>query len=123
MKFKLDENLGKSSAEILKSAGLDVITVHDEKLCGAADDYLFAIAVRESRCLITLDLDFSNILRFPPFETPGIIILRPAKQSEITQIHALLNQLTRALETNHPAGSIWVVERNQIRIHPGDSNY
>jgi len=46
MKFKLDENLGSSSAEILKNAGLDVVTVQNEKLSGATDDHIFSICIK-----------------------------------------------------------------------------
>ena len=122
MKFKLDENLGSSSAELLRIAGFDVVTVHNENLGGATDNHIFSVCIKENRCLITLDLDFSNILRFPPFGTPGIIILRPNQYSDISQIHALLHKLKRACEANDPQGTIWIVEKDKIRIHAGDND-
>ena len=66
MKFKLDENIGAHTQRIFDQAGHDVKTVFEESLSGTADEELFRICQAEQRCLVTLDLDFSNVLRFPP---------------------------------------------------------
>ena len=76
MKFKLDENLGKRAAEILRAACYDTATVPDQELCGAADKMLIEICRAEGRCLITLDLEFGNPLVFNPADYPGIVVLR-----------------------------------------------
>ena len=41
MKFKLDENLGSRSANILRAASHDLETVLEEKLSGASDKAIF----------------------------------------------------------------------------------
>ena len=64
MKFKLDENLGSRTASLIGEAGHDVQTVSDEKLNGVEDAWLYRVCASEGRCLITLDLDFADILRF-----------------------------------------------------------
>lgn len=117
MKFKLDENLGKSATKLLQKAGHNVETVPGENLGGSPDDVIFAACKKEKRSLITLDLDFANILRFPPYDTPGIIILRPYKYSSISQLLSLLNNLIKSCKSADPAGSIWIVESDKIRIH------
>ncbi len=122
MKFKLDENLGTSAAKLFKNAGLDVETVPDEKLTGAPDDTIYSACIKENRCLITLDLDFSNVLRFPPYDTPGIIILRPYKYSDGSLILSLLNNLIRTFNSANPAGCIWIMEIDKIRIHSRDAD-
>ena len=76
MKLKLDENLGSRWADFLASYGHDVHTVPQERLSGASDSTIFETCVRERRCLVSLDLDFADILRFPPRDTAGIAILR-----------------------------------------------
>jgi predicted nuclease of predicted toxin-antitoxin system len=38
MKFKVDENLPIEVAALLRDAGHDAVTIHDEQLVGADDD-------------------------------------------------------------------------------------
>ena len=72
MTFKLDENLGPSLAAPLRDAGYDVQTVIDERLGGASDQDVYEAVCREGRCLITLDLDFSDPIRLTP---PPVAVL------------------------------------------------
>lgn len=55
MKFKLDENLPVSAADVLTGCGHDADTVIAEGLTGAADPRVVAAATAEGRVLITLD--------------------------------------------------------------------
>jgi predicted nuclease of predicted toxin-antitoxin system len=64
--FKLDENLSLELKEPLIVAGHDVATASDQGLQGARDEELAEVCRRESRCLITADEDFAQILRYPP---------------------------------------------------------
>jgi len=66
MRLKLDENLGQAIAEIFREAGHDVATVQQQGLGGIQDEALYNRCRQEGMCLVTLDLDFSNVLRFPP---------------------------------------------------------
>lgn len=76
MKIKLDENLGHSVVQVFRRAGHDVETVRQENLSGASDRRILEICQAEERCLVTLDLDFSNPLIFDPALYPGIAVLR-----------------------------------------------
>jgi predicted nuclease of predicted toxin-antitoxin system len=66
MKFKLDENLPPSAAELLRSLGHGVMTVYDQGLQSCIDPEVLAACQGEGKILLSLDLDFSNILVFPP---------------------------------------------------------
>jgi predicted nuclease of predicted toxin-antitoxin system len=117
MKFKLDENLGSRAAELITQSGHDVETVSQERLNGAIDEALFAICRAEHRVLITLDLDFADVLRFPPARSPGIVVLRPPHTASLTLLRALVRELLTALQTETIEGRLWVVEAGRIRVH------
>jgi len=76
MKIKLDENLPLRLANLLKEIGHDVHTVHDERLMGRADREVWEVAEKESRFLITQDMDFSDSRDFVPGSHHGILLVR-----------------------------------------------
>lgn len=116
MRIKLDENLDARLAAVLKQAGHDVNTVQEQGLRGTEDEGLYEACKVEGRTLVSLDLDFSNILRFPPQGTSGLIVLRgPNQLFPTTRI--LVETLINALNRETPVGSLWIVEPGRIRIH------
>ncbi len=115
MKFKIDENLGKQAALVLRSAGYDIATVPAQKLCGATDKKLIAVCRQESRCLITLDLEFGNPLVFNPAEYSGIIVLRLPSRPSHQDILDILRTVASALKQRYINGKLWVVQKGRIR--------
>jgi predicted nuclease of predicted toxin-antitoxin system len=116
MKFKLDQNLGERTRSVFRDAGHDTETIRDEGLSGATDDTIFAHCRAEGRCLVTLDLDFSNVLRYPPYDTPGIIVLKPPRDVSLAVLVTLARQVVHEIERRSVAGSLWIVEPGRIRI-------
>ena len=76
MKIKLDKNLPFSLAILLRSLGHDVHTAQDESLTGHSDRETWEAAQKESRFLITQDLDFSDLRQFAPGSHHGILLVR-----------------------------------------------
>ena len=72
MRFKLDENLDLRFAASLLTAGHDVASVRAQNLGGRSDEVIHAVCAAERLTLITLDLDFSNPIRFPVEQTAGV---------------------------------------------------
>jgi predicted nuclease of predicted toxin-antitoxin system len=76
VKFKLDENLSPSLAALFAADGHEAHSVVQQALGGQPDERVIDVCRREQRALITLDLDFSNILAYPPAKFTGIVVLR-----------------------------------------------
>ena len=117
MTFKVDENLPKDAAELMRRHSFDTATVQEETLAGAEDEVIARAIQREHRILITLDLDFSDIRTYPPEHNPGIIVLRPKTQDKVA-IMALIQRLVRVLENHRPDQALWIVEHDRIRFRP-----
>jgi predicted nuclease of predicted toxin-antitoxin system len=122
LKFKLDESLGTSIRQLVGSAGHDVMTVAQENLVGCADRQLYDRCCEEGRALITLDLDFGDVTRFPPQRAGGIIVLRPARSYRLPELISLTQQALKAAAAASPVRQLWVVEPGRIRVHQSDAD-
>jgi len=117
--LKLDENVPDLVSEILRAAGHDVALARDEQLAGASDDRLLEVAITEARALVTFDLDFSDIRRYEPAGTPGIIVLRLRNQS-LPPVRRAALALGSLLSAEPLAGRLWIVGEDRLRIWPAD---
>jgi predicted nuclease of predicted toxin-antitoxin system len=89
-------------------------------MSGAADADLLETCRREQRCLVSLDLDFSNPIRFPPRDSAGIAVVRLPGRASYTGLLNAVQTLAKALEANSITGKLWIVEIGRIRIHQDD---
>ena len=97
---------------------MDATTVRDEGLCGTTDRELWRVCRTEGRCLVTLDLDFAQIIRFRPAGSPGIVVLRPGGRIQPGTLVSLARHLVSVLaEGRRPGGSLWVIEPGRLRVH------
>ena len=117
-RLKLDENLDVRAARILRDAGYDAVTVAAEALGGSRDQTIARTCQREGRCLLTLDLHFSNILDVPPGSYPGIIVLWH-RRLRLRAVLSLVRNVVVALESHDPSGELWIVEPSRIRMLTG----
>jgi predicted nuclease of predicted toxin-antitoxin system len=117
MRFKLDENFGRRTQRLFVEAGYDVHTVAQESLNGADDQTLYATCWREQRCLVTLDLDFSDVIRFPPEPTSGIVVVRVPHNPSLSLLEQLISTFLHYLLHNPIERQLIIVEAGRIRIH------
>lgn len=120
MKFKLDENLGRRTQRIFEDAGHDVRTVREESLGGASDQRIYDVCCAEQRCLVTLDLDFADVLRFPPHKAGGIAIIRVPRNPSLLLLERLVRQFLQALGQMSVGQNVWIVEIGRVRVHQTD---
>lgn len=79
-------------------------------------------------CLVTLDLDFSDVLRFPPQATGGIVVLRCPRNPSLTMLERMVRQFlmmigkTSQLGIMSPEHQLWIVEVDRVRVHQQSEN-
>lgn len=117
MKFKIDENLPVEAVTVLRDAGHDALSVHDQGLRGAPDEKLREVCVEEQRVPITLDLDFSDLRTYR--DTPGCILLRLHRQDR-DHVLKILRQVLPLLGESKLANRLWIVEEARIRIRESE---
>lgn len=116
MRLKLDENVDPRAVAILRTAGHDVATVQDQRLSGRPDTMVAAVCRTETRCLVTLDLDFASVLVYPPEKYSGLVVLRHPRPTAAGLLN-LVSQLAILLERHSPERRLWIVEPGRLRIH------
>jgi predicted nuclease of predicted toxin-antitoxin system len=89
MKRKLNENLPDHLEKLLRNPGHDVHTTFQENLNGSTDREIWEASQKESRFLITQDLDFSDVRKFAPGSHCGVLLVRlhfPSRKNLIERV-------------------------------------
>ena len=118
MRLKVDENLPTEVVDLLRAAKHDALTVAEEGLGGAEDAHRAATCQGEGRGLITLDVGFSNVRRYPPAATAGIVVLRLERQDK-PRVLGVARRLLILLERGTLAGRLWIVDESRVRVRGG----
>jgi predicted nuclease of predicted toxin-antitoxin system len=115
MRIKLDENLPLRLAVPLREFGHDVHVVQDEGLVGHPDSEIWEAAQKESRFLITQDLDFSDSRKFVPGSHHGILLVRLHFPNRRNLMQRVI-ELFRNERVGDWAGCFVVATERKIRI-------
>ena len=115
MKFLLDANIPYSAKEIFSSEYV-VFHVKDIGLEQSTDDEIINWAAKNQAVLITRDLDFANILNYPPKRYYGIVVLRLPYFYSAKNIKDALFKFINTVILNDVPKSIIIVEEGRYRI-------
>lgn len=107
---------------LFESAGYDVQTVRQESLQGATDGQIYEACCQEGRCLVTLDLDFADVLRFPPQKTGGIVVIRVSRNPSRSLLETMVTQFLQTVRQMSVYKQLWIVEIGRIRIHQAETD-
>jgi predicted nuclease of predicted toxin-antitoxin system len=116
LRLKVDENISRTGIELLRRHIGDVATVHEQRLSGKSDELIYRMCIEEDRALVTLDRDFGQVTRFPPEETPGIVILELGNPATTQLLHSRLTEFLALAAVRPVAGELWIVEPGRVRV-------
>jgi predicted nuclease of predicted toxin-antitoxin system len=115
MKLKLDENLSRHLKPVLTALGHDVLTAADENLLSRPDTESAHAAKDEQRMLLTLDIEFADLRKYPPGSHPGVILFRPLSLSPLS-VNAFIADFIRRTDLDKLAVCVAVVDPSHVRV-------
>jgi predicted nuclease of predicted toxin-antitoxin system len=116
VRFVIDEDMPRSTGVALSSEGYEVKDVRDHGYRGLGDEEIYTFAQREKAVLLTGDLGFSNILRFPLGQHFGIVVARFPNEMAPREINREIVTSLRDLGENEFKGNLVILEPGRIRI-------
>ena len=114
MRLLADLHISPQTVEFLKSLGHDVFRVNDVLPVNADDELIIEQARRDSRVILTQDLDFSRLIAVGGQSTPSLISLR-LKSSRIEYVNSLLSRVLSDLEAEGVDAAIITIDDSTIR--------
>jgi predicted nuclease of predicted toxin-antitoxin system len=115
VQIKVDEDLPKQVAVLLRENGYQADSVSEEGLAGWKDAELWHKIQTESRFLVTSDKGFANIRVYPPGTHFGILLLRP-DQDGIRPTVELIEKVLQSYDLNTLVGTTTVVTPRSVRV-------
>jgi len=116
VRFVIDEDMPRSTGVALSSEGYEVKDVRDHGYRGLGDEEIYRFAQREKAVLLTADLGFSNILKFPLGQHFGIVVVRFPNEMVPREINREILTSLRDLVENEFKGNLVILEPGRIRI-------
>lgn len=119
MRFLLDANMPHSALAAFEAQGHDAVHVRAIGLGDAEDEQVVAHASAEMRALVSRDLDFADVRRYPPESSPGYLVLRVPDTWIATQINGLLGRFLDMRElVDQIPGRLVILDSRQVRFRP-----
>ncbi|MEH2424134.1 MAG: DUF5615 family PIN-like protein [Nostoc sp.] len=115
MKFLADIGISLRTVSWLRSAGYDVVHLRDEGLQKLPDDQILVKACTEGRILLTVDLDFAQLLATSGDNLPSVILFRLGNENYNT-INERLTEVLRECQADLELGAIISVNNETFRI-------
>jgi len=115
MRIIANENIFEPIIEWLRANGHEVISIREVGLSGASDDEIYEKAVKQKLVILTMDKDFSRMLRFPPERCGGIIVAKIYRLS-VNETTKFFSRYFKELDEEKIAGKLVIITQDGIRV-------
>jgi predicted nuclease of predicted toxin-antitoxin system len=116
VKFLVDENLSPTVAKALVELGHDAVHVDELGAQGVPDDGIMALAVAQSRVIISADTDFGALLASSRATAPSVILVRAIITQRPTQLAATVAGHLDLMEEQLLSGAIAAFGKDALRV-------
>ena len=118
LKFFADHCVPTSVIHGLQEDGHTVYRLRDHLPVASPDEAVIAHTQQMNALLVSLNGDFSDIVRYPPAQYKGIIALQVKNHPEIIphMMVLLRDYLSQHADPSHYHGKLFLVEGHRIRI-------
>lgn len=115
MRFLTDENVSPTVVRALRAAGHDIFDVKEAGGEGTTDETLIRRARRERRVIVSEDLDFGNLSRFPLVRHPGAILIHYTDMRP-REVASRLLQFLESVDLRRLHGAVVFLEEGRVQI-------
>ncbi|MGA9377550.1 MAG: DUF5615 family PIN-like protein [Phormidium sp.] len=115
MKFLADMGISLRTVAWLRSAGYDIVHLRDEGLQRLPDEEILIKARTEGRILLTVDLDFAELLAVSGEILPSVILFRLGNENYQT-INERMTEVLSQCHEDLEAGAIISVSNERYRV-------
>jgi predicted nuclease of predicted toxin-antitoxin system len=105
-RFPVDEDLPRSLARVLRENDIHAEDARDVGLRGRADDEIIRHAAADDRVLLTADLGFGNIPRFPLESHAGVVVARLSNELPTASLNHRILAVLRSLSGEEVSGNL-----------------
>jgi predicted nuclease of predicted toxin-antitoxin system len=119
MRFLIDANLPRAAIVVCQKFEHQVEFARDIGMATASDEHIAARARETGAALLTRDLDFADVRRYPPNQYAGIVVLRLPDTTVAIEIARVLERfLMEPGFLDSLAGRLAIVEVDRVRFRP-----
>ena len=120
MRFIIDADLPRSVSQVIDAYGHEAVDVRDIGMMSAGDEDIVQYANDEKLCLLSADLGFADLRRYPPSRYHGIVIMRLPRHATTSFITRLLSAFLARIDTfPELRGRLAIVELGRVRFRIG----
>ena len=115
MKFIADMGISLRTVEWLRQLGHDVVHLRDRGLQKLPDDEILTLALVEQRIVLTIDLDFAQLLAISKQTLPSVILFRLGNEN-YDEIDRRLIEVLHNCQQDLATGAIVSVNNETFRV-------
>lgn len=115
MKFLADMGISLRTVDWLRDRGYDVVHLRNRGLQKLPDDKILDVARNEGRIILTVDLDFAQLLAVSRESLPSVILFRLGNEN-YDEINKRLTEILNNCQEDLETGAIISVNNETFRV-------